>query len=382
MTIYFLLAFAVLLTPFLLGNKRLDQKQARMVTCIVCAVMMFLVMGFRSRELGMYDVERVYYPMFREVQKLTFAGIFKRFTLIRGNFLQLFTKVFTLVSTDYNWWIFVTSVPTLASLAYVTYKRGVSKFACAFSLFLYMGLRLYGTNFYLIRHSFAMALLLLAFDAMVDKKLVKFLVFVLLATLFHSTALIFIVAYPLSKIKISMKQFVMFFAGFFFVTYLSRSLLNSIFYTLGSDVYYRNYASKSGFRSNIFILVALALFLLAMALSKYDFVMTRGHKNGILSVSEARLDETLNPALCASTVNMLEIAVFFMGMSLIISEFQRIGFFFLAVSTVGLSNLIDAQKDKTIRMGLYLVIFAGLVMFMSNALVPEMLAPYKSWLRF
>ena len=382
MTIYFLLAFAVLLTPFLLGNKRLDQKHARMVTCIVCAVMMFLVMGFRSRELGMYDVERVYYPMFREVQKLTFAGIFKRFPLIRGNFLQLFTKVFTLVSTDYNWWIFVTSVPTLASLAYVTYKRGVSKFACAFSLFLYMGLRLYGANFYLIRHSFAMALLLLAFDAMVDKKLVKFLVFVLLATLFHSTALIFIVAYPLSKIKISMKQFVMFFAGFFFVTYLSRSLLNSIFYTLGSDVYYRNYASKSGFRSNIFILVALALFLLAMALSKYDFVMTRGHKNDILSVSEAHLDETLNPALCASTVNMLEIAVFFMGMSLIISEFQRIGFFFLAVSTVGLSNLIDAQKDKTIRMGLYLVIFAGLVMFMSNALVPEMLAPYKSWLRF
>ena len=382
MTIYCLLAFAVLLTPFLLGNKRLDQKQARMVTCIVCAVMMFLVMGFRSRELGMYDVERVYYPMFREVQKLTFAGIFKRFPLIRGNFLQLFTKVFTLVSTDYNWWIFVTSVPTLASLAYVTYKRGVSKFACAFSLFLYMGLRLYGTNFYLIRHSFAMALLLLAFDAMLDKKLVKFLVFVLLATLFHSTALIFIVAYPLSKIKISMKQFVMFFAGFFFVTYLSRSLLNSIFYTLGSDVYYRNYASKSGFRSNIFIPVALALFLLAMALSKYDFVMTRGHKNDILSVSEARLDETLNPALCASTVNMLEIAVFFMGMSLIISEFQRIGFFFLAVSTVGLSNLIDAQKDKTIRMGLYLVIFAGLVMFMSNALVPEMLAPYKSWLRF
>ena len=382
MAIYFVLAFAVLLTPFLLGNKRLDQKQARMVTCIVCAVMMFLVMGFRSRELGMYDVERVYYPMFKEVQKLTFAGIFKRFPLIRGNFLQLFTKVFTLVSTDYNWWIFVTSVPTLASLAYVTYKRGVSKFACAFSLFLYMGLRLYGTNFYLIRHSFAMALLLLAFDAMLDKKLVKFLVFVLLATLFHSTALIFIVAYPLSKIKISMKQFVMFFAGFFFVTYLSRSLLNSIFYTLGSDVYYRNYASKSGFRSNIFILVALALFLLAMALSKYDFVMTRGHKNDILSVSEARLDETLNPALCASTVNMLEIAVFFMGMSLIISEFQRIGFFFLAVSTVGLSNLIDAQKDKTIRMGLYLVIFAGLVMFMSNALVPEMLAPYKSWLRF
>ena len=71
-----------------------------------------------------------------------------------------------------------------------------------------------------------------------------------------------------------------------------------------------------------------------------------------------------------------------MGMSLIISEFQRIGFFFLAVSTVGLSNLIDAQKDKTIRLSLFLLIFAFLLVFMSNALVPEMLAPYKSWLDF
>ncbi len=380
MTIYFVLVFAILFTPFLLGNKWLDQKQAKLVTCIICAVLMFLVMGFRSRELGMYDVERVYLPMFKEVQKLTIPGVFVRYNIIRGNFLQLFTKLFTLISKDYNWWIFVTSIPTLASMAYVTYKRGISKFACAFSFFLYMGLRLYGANFYLIRHSFAMAFLLLAFDAVVDKKPIKFLIFVALATLFHSTALIFIVAYPLSKIKISMKQFVMFFAGLFFVTYLSRGLLNSFFYSLGSDIYYQNYASKTGFKSNLFILVTLILFLLAMALSKYDFIVTKGHKTGLLSVNETHLDETLNPELCVTTVNMLEVAVFFMGMSLIISEFQRIGFFFLAVSTVGLSNLIDAQRDKTIRLSLFLVIFGFLLVFMSNALEPEMLAPYKSWL--
>ena len=331
MIIYFLLAFLIILCPifFKAGSVR-----SKKWCCYFIFFSMLCVMGFRSESLGMYDVEYVYLPMVRNVQNLSFSGVFTRYPFQRGNLLQILTKIYTLFSTNENLWIFLTSIPFLAALTHLVRKYGIHKSACAFSFFLILGLRIYGTNFYLIRHSIAMAVLIYAFDCVIEKKRLKFVLLVLLASLFHTVSIVFLITYPLARIKVSAKQLLLISAGFVWITYFASSVMNHFFSLLNSDNYYYNYASKRGFASNIFIPVCIILFLIAYVICKRNKIQ----------ISENDSDNIINE-VSVITVNMLCITSLFMGMSTVISEFQRIAFFFLSVSTVGLSNIIYSETS-------------------------------------
>lgn len=376
MGIYFTLSIAIVLCPMLFLKSKLYSKRAQKYTCILIFIMMLCVMGLRSEQLGMYDVEYVYLPMFRNVQNLSFAGVFRRYPFLRGNLLQLLTKVFTIFSQNEHLWIFVTSVPCLAALAHLIMKYGNNRYSCAFSFFMFIGLRIYGANFYLIRHSFAMAFLILAFEAILERKPRKFVLLVLCATLFHTTACLFIIAYPLARINISFKQLGLLFGGFLFATYLAKDALNGFFSLIDSGNYYYNYINKTGFSSNIFILITLILFAIAYLLCMNNGYMRNTSRVGnIGDLTTQQKDQDV----CMITVNVLWIAVFFMAMSKTISEFQRVAFFFLAVSLVGFGNIIHHEKNKVVRCIIYMALFVLLLFFMSNALEPEMLSPYHTF---
>lgn len=379
MGIYFALSIAIVLCPMLFLKSKLYSKRTQKYTCILIFIMMLCVMGLRSEQLGMYDVEYVYLPMFRNVQNLSFAGVFRRYPFLRGNLLQLLTKVFTIFSQNEHLWIFVTSVPCLAALTHLIMKYGNNRYSCAFSFFMFIGLRIYGANFYLIRHSFAMAFLILAFEAIIERKLKKFMLLVLCATLFHTTACFFIIAYPLAKINISFKQLGLLLCGLLFATYLAKDALNGFFSLIDSDNYYYNYINKTGFSSNIFILITLILFVIAYLLCINNGYIRKslvGEKVGNIKVFAIHQNDQ---SVCIVTVNMLWIAVFFMTMSKTISEFQRVAFFFLAVSLVGFGNIIHQVKNQVVRWIIYITLFVLLLFFMSNALEPEMLSPYRTF---
>lgn len=70
-----------------------------------------------------------------------------------------------------------------------------------FSFLLYIMLGHYYFSLTAIRQSIAIALILLSFDYVVRKKPVRFVFCVAIASLFHLSALLFLLAYPLSKLK-------------------------------------------------------------------------------------------------------------------------------------------------------------------------------------
>lgn len=384
MAVYVIEILLIMFVPLLfqarstLSLKKSEDLKKRCCYCIF--LIMLLVMGFRSETLGMYDVEYVYLPMFHNVQYLNFQEVFMRYPFIRGNMLQLITKIFTLFCTNEHIWIFITSIPFLASLTFLVIKYGANKYTCSFSFYMIIGLRIYGSNFYLIRHSIAMAALIIAFDCIIEKKRCKFIAFVLVATLFHSVSIVFLIAYPLARIKVSLKQLLIIGGGFYFATYLASNFMNSFFKVIGNDNYYANYSNKGGFKSNIFILICLLLFALAYILSRRNNLNISNNKYLKDQNKKILLRQKMKNELNIITVNMLCIATLFMGMSTVISEFQRIAFFFLAVSTVGFSNIIHCEKNRSIRVFIYVCLFIFLLIFMINSLKPEMLSPYRTWI--
>lgn len=375
MAVYLSLAFAIIGFPFLFVHTRKNSGKAKKITCISIFIMMLLVMGLRNKKLGMYDIEYVYLPMFHNVQNLTFIGVFQRYPFLRGNLLQLITKVFTLIIQNEHAWIFATSIPGLACLTHLIMKYGSNRYSCAFSFFMFMGLRLYGANFYLVRHSCAMAMIIMAFEAIMEKRPVHFLLFVVFASWFHTTALLFVLAYPLARIRISYKQLFLLFVGWNFATSYASDVLNNLFGLLNSENYYTNYIGRNGFTSNIFIIITVILFITTYLVNMFtpylrNNIQNMQHDQSYLIMQQKEQD------LSVITINMLCIAVFFMSMSTVISEFQRIAFWFLAVSLVGIGNTINRITNKLIRLVVYCCFFGALLIFMSNALEPEMLSPY------
>lgn len=77
-----------------------------------------------------------------------------------------------------------------------------------FSYFIYICLGLWGITFFILRQTIAMAILLFAFEFLKRKSLVPFLVCTFAASLFHQTALIFLLLYPISLLERNKRYYI------------------------------------------------------------------------------------------------------------------------------------------------------------------------------
>ena len=105
---------------------------------------------------------------------------------------------------------------------------------------MYLSMGFYTFTFSGIKQTIAMGFICLAMIALLENKLVKFLLFVSLGALFHAPAFIFLIAYPFSKKKID-GFYVLFVAALMIAMIMLRERL--MFWL--EDVYYSDYIDLS-----------------------------------------------------------------------------------------------------------------------------------------
>ena len=88
-----------------------------------------------------------------------------------------------------------------------------------FSIFLFITIFFYNSLF-VLRQNLALAILLFSIPYIIERKFVKFLIFIVIAFLFHQTALVFVLLYFIYPIKLNVKNslfFIVFAILFYFV---------------------------------------------------------------------------------------------------------------------------------------------------------------------
>ena len=178
---------------------------------------MILVAGLRHQELGNSDNIALYIPAFQKIQYLTFRQVFLAFK-DTDPFFYLLMKLFTVFSKNLNLYIFFLSLFTIIPYGYLIYKK--SKNTCI-SFLIYIALNFYFLSFITYRHSLASAILVLAYIAFGENKIKKFVILTLIASLFHSSAIVFLLLLFIRKIKFNYK----------WIIYISLSLIVSIFFS-------------------------------------------------------------------------------------------------------------------------------------------------------
>ncbi len=177
-------------------------------------------------------------------------------------------RILACFTNDPQWLFIVTATFFIFVCRKFVYEK--SKDVC-FSIFLFIALRLFYFSMSGIRQAIAMFICLIAYRYIEKRKLVPFIVCVLLAMQFHITAIVFFLAYPISFLKFNKFNCLVLSALGIVVFFSFDAILTEV---LGyvSD-YYSHYTSTKRFSEgnigNILVAVIQLLFLLLSLLSTY-----------------------------------------------------------------------------------------------------------------
>lgn len=239
MTIFLFLIFLILLLAIILYDSNYKNKKlySRVYLCITF-ISLLIVSGCRGLSIG--TDTNMYVRAFNAVKSIQdmFVYYVDRFEV--G--YRFFNVMIKQLSDNPHLLLFFSSVLILLMTYYFFYKE--SKYPWM-SLLMFVGLMYYSNSMCLLRQYLAIGFVFLAIVCLEKQKRFKFLGLVILASLFHSSAIITILLYPLMKIEFTNSNRRIIIAVALISTLFANQLINLVIrivpkYTsyLTSDKYY------------------------------------------------------------------------------------------------------------------------------------------------
>lgn len=169
---------------------------------IMLSIQLILILALRNYSVGV-DVSS-YFNFFNRTPYFNFQQFMDhRFEL--G--YKLLNKAISIITMNEQIFLTVMAIICILPVGRFVYRHSRMPFL---SLGLYIAFNFYAFTFSGLRQGIAYGIILISYDFIVKRKLTKFVICVLLASLFHTSALIFLPAYFLAYIKINKKSLTLF----------------------------------------------------------------------------------------------------------------------------------------------------------------------------
>ena len=249
MNIYMIMAAAVLVLALFMRGDIPHNKKYIIWSCVI----MFVVYGLRDTFSVGNDNTSSYLHQFQSMENTTFAQLWETSDLNDNIVAKLTMKLaYELFDGDYQLYVSLISAFVMLVFGRFIYRYSSSPVQ---SFVYYWGLWFFTFNFSALKQSIAMALLLLAFDAIMERRVFRYLVWVALAALFHFPAAIFLPAYWIVKLN-PMRGFLVLLGAALLAIYLWRDqILNFIV-----QFYYEGYSFQGEdrfFTGKVIVMLAL-----------------------------------------------------------------------------------------------------------------------------
>lgn len=235
-------------------NKNLNKKLKKSYLIIV-NIILILIASLRSEVIGNDTKEYIY--LFNQIKYTSIEYYKSRYEI---GYLLL-NKLISLFTNNAQLLIGVTSIIIIVGYTIFIYKYSNIVWI---SMYLFITLGYFGASMNSIRIQLAIVVILKSYDYLVNRKKIKFIITIIIAALFHNTAIIFLIAYPISKIKVNMKNLI----GFSLLTIVlyiyTNSILNIIFkysrYSYYINSQYLNGEIRSATIFNIMVNLSIIIF--------------------------------------------------------------------------------------------------------------------------
>ena len=194
MTVHIILIILIFLSYILINSLDLSEKTKKQAFLIFVGLLLVLLAALRHQSVGTdtsdywHDYEIGRYATFKEA--FTEWGENKAYYWLNG--------IFSNAGLPIQVWFGFLGVASVGPVFYLIYKYAENPL---FSVILYLSVGTYAFTLAGLKQALAIALLIFAFIQVINKKTLAFLILVVLATFFHQTSIVFLVVYPLAKIK-------------------------------------------------------------------------------------------------------------------------------------------------------------------------------------
>lgn len=290
-------------------------------------IILFIILVIREPYLDMIR----YIDVFKQTKIQTFSSILQ----LRWEPLYLFLNLIISLFTN-NERIFIAIVAILGLIGpYVFIKRYSDNYL--FSLIFFIILGIYNYNFYIIRQALAISILLIGIRYIEQKSLIKFLLIVLLATGFHTSSIVFLIAYPICNLKISTKG-IMLYILLIIIAFIAGERMIQLIYSITP---YSTYSERASISDGTGRLVLLTIIFLAMLILMHFKKEKLGNEMKI-RIFTPREKSDKNTIF----FNMLMIGIFFQVLAIQQSVVVRLANIFIAPTIALIPNVINLVERK------------------------------------
>lgn len=203
MTIYYVIYSILGLTPIISLSLKLNEENTKKFFCFVAFVFLFLMLALRHPSMGSdlgYNSYYGYLGSFDQISTIPWKDIFTVEILNYERGYIILNKIVGTIYNDSQFFMAVAAFFSVFPIIFVIYKKSVSLLQ---SVVIYMGLPVFLLPYSGLRQTFAIGICSFALLYIEDKKFIKFLAIVLIATNFHYSSFVFLIAYPLYRLRIS-----------------------------------------------------------------------------------------------------------------------------------------------------------------------------------
>lgn len=285
--------------------------------------MLLIISGFRGDFTSDY---KSYSDLFSYVNTFSFREIFEMNFFMEKGYIML-NKIIGIFSEN-SIYLMVTISFIILILFFREFRRESSY--VWFSVLLFINIGSYYTSFNITRQILATAIVFAGSKFLYERKFIKYLIIVVIAALFHKTALIMIPFYFILQNKFRGKTiFFVFLALLILTIYIDR------FMDLIQRYFYIGYTYGIVGRNITNVVVPLAIFI--FVLFYLNLVDLNKNRNNIL-------------------VNAVLFYVFFSILGLRVQILQRFAEFFSPYALILIPNIVSQIKDKYLKKGYVIII--------------------------
>lgn len=330
MSIYVNVLVILLLIKYSLNHwPNIGQAEIQKTFLVIASIILALFTGLRDQNTGADTWN--YGTTFLRTVHISKVSTALETDMKNGEYgYRFFTWLISRVTNNPNVFFTIIAIIFAVCLAVCIYKNSENPF---FSIILYYTVGMFSFQITAIRQSIAMAILLMSIELIKKKKLIWFLITVYFASLFHNSALVFVLAYPIAYLKVNFKTFLLYSVVFLFfavygnklVGFVTSSNDNYSVYTIGTDT--------SGNMGGETVIGMLVLTILLCYLFEKQFL----------------LNQVKNIMFLNFTIVSLIIYI----LRYVTRIFERVSFYYQFALIILLPNVIEAIPDDKTRKTVY-----------------------------
>ena len=302
----------------------MNDENKRKIYLIVSSLILILISGLRSYELGSGDTFR-YSLMFEDDIRMSYQEIYN--TAERDPFYHIFSAFLAgILGNNFHYVLLAFATIYILAFDRLIYKESPN---LLISFIVFFGMNFFSFSMHGVRQGLAIAFVMLAYFPLRDRRLLQFLCLVFIAACFHKSAAIFVIAYPFCMFGLNKKTILLYVGLIVFFIVSGNDIIRQ--FAMEVSVYDERFANYADTEKSLSYagLIQLALFLI-LVLKNLKAFQTQDRDSSIL-------------------ITLLILAMTFQSFAIFIAEMFRVAMYFSIFLVILVPRLLKTYPVDTRR---------------------------------